>query len=58
MNIPHLTYNQWGRVISRFKSSTYRLELSGDYPENQEDKLILQQLIYFQFEEKDRKEEL
>ena len=57
MKDPRLTYNQWGTVISRFKWSIQAIEKTGDYPEKEGDKVVLEQLIHFQYAEMKRAKE-
>lgn len=40
-----LTHDELTIIISRFQSSMYKLEKSGDYPEKKRDKIILGKLI-------------
>ena len=57
MSNPSLTYDQWGTVISRYKWSIYAIEKTGDYPEKEKDKVVLKELIHFQYEEMKRARE-
>ena len=45
MSNKELTYNEVMRVISYFKSTMRRLEATKDYPEKEENKVILDKLI-------------
>ena len=47
--IKKLTHEDLTTIISRFSSSMYKLETSGDYPEKQRDQLLLRKLIDMQF---------
>ena len=51
MNSTPLTYDEWQRVISRFKSSMIRLRQSNDYPEHKEDERILRKMFDLQFDQ-------
>jgi len=49
-----LTKEDLATLISRFSSSIYRLEQTGDYPEKERDKGLLKKLITMQFESERR----
>ena len=54
--MPKLTYEDLTTIISRFRSSMYKLETSGDYPEKAKDKRILRKLTDLQWKQRTEQE--
>jgi len=48
--VGQLTYKQLTTLVSRFQTSMHRLKKSGDYPEVDEDKKLLEILINLKYD--------